>query len=57
MTTRGAPSSGTVEASGILSNGKYAFYVGGRGNGELAIVDVTDPDQLVKVASIARPGR
>ena len=40
---------------GFSSNHRYAFYVGGRGNGELAIIDVTDPDNLVKVASIA-PG-
>ena len=36
---------------GYSSNGTYAFYVGGRGNGELAIIDVTHPYEVVKVAS------
>ena len=38
---------------GFSPNGKYAFYVGGRGYGELAIVDVRDLNNLVKVASTA----
>jgi hypothetical protein len=37
---------------GFSSSGKYVFYAGGRGNGELAILDVSDPFNMVKVASV-----
>jgi hypothetical protein len=36
---------------GFSTNGRYAYYIGGRGTGELAIVDVTNPFDVVKVAS------
>jgi hypothetical protein len=37
---------------GFSSSGKYVFYAGGRGNGELAILDATDQFNMVKVASV-----
>jgi hypothetical protein len=37
---------------GFSSSGKYVFYAGGRGNGELAILDATNPFNMVKVASV-----
>jgi hypothetical protein len=37
---------------GFSSNGTYAFYAGGRGNGEIRVVDVTDPVHPVGVASL-----
>ena len=47
------PSAVSMDGGGIgfSSNGKYVFYAGGRGNGEVAIIDVTDPFNMVKVAS------
>ena len=42
-------------SSNPASGKKYAFYVGGRGNGELAIIDVGDPLNPFKVASLAPP--
>jgi hypothetical protein len=37
---------------GISSTGKYVFYVGGRGFGEIRVLDATDPGNLVTVASM-----
>jgi hypothetical protein len=47
------PSAVSMDGGGIgfSSNGKYVFYAGGRGNGEVAIIDVTNPFNMVKVAS------
>jgi LVIVD repeat-containing protein len=37
---------------GFSPNGKYAFYIGGRANGELAILDVVDPTQMSPVVRV-----
>jgi len=61
VTQSGMPLAGDGGGIGYSTNGKYAFYVGGRGTGEIAIVDVSQaaPNDVFgaipKVASIA-PG-
>jgi hypothetical protein len=45
------PSAVAPYGGGINFSGKYVFYAAPRGRGELAIVDATDPGNLVKVAS------
>ena len=37
---------------GLSPNGKYVIAAGGRGNGELRIIDVRDPVNLVSVAAV-----
>jgi hypothetical protein len=46
------PSGISIDGGGVgfSSNGKYAFYAGGRGRGEVRIVDVRDPTNLRSVA-------
>ena len=46
------PSAVPMDGGGIGFSGKYVFYAGGRGKGELAIIDATDPAHMVKVASV-----
>jgi len=50
-TSSGSPLAGDGGGVGYSTSGKYAFYVGGRGTGELAIVNVEDPYNVFKVAS------
>jgi hypothetical protein len=45
------PSSVAPYSGGTGFSGKYVFYAAPRGNGELGVVDATDPGNLVKVAS------
>jgi hypothetical protein len=45
------PSTVMPYGGGINFSGKYVFYAAPRGRGELAVVDATDPGNLVKVAS------
>jgi hypothetical protein len=45
------PSAVPMDGGGIGFSGKYVFSAGGRGNGELAIIDATDPANMVKVWS------
>jgi hypothetical protein len=47
-------SAGPMDGGGVgfSPNHKYAFYVGGRGNGELRILDVTDPVNMQTVVSV-----
>ena len=41
-----------LDGGGVGFSGKYAFYAGGKGNGELAIIDASDPANMVKVESV-----
>lgn len=45
------PSIVSPYGGGIGFSGKYVFYAAPRGYGELAVVDATDPGNMVKVAS------
>ena len=51
------PSSIYMDGGGIgfSSNGKYVFYAGGRGNGEVRVIDATDPANLVSQPGWSMP--